>query len=89
LLRETNSEISRREVIELLNSSKSHLFKKHLDKSLEMVDVVKIFELLGLYQERPIPYFVLVRKALSLSIYFIIGIILLFFLIRLLDFILI
>ena len=89
LIKEAKPQITRDEILELFNKSKTFMLKRKSENVVGFIDVVQIFKILGLYEEKPVPYSILVKKAIYLSIGFLIISLILFYLIRFLDFILI
>ncbi|MBA7681581.1 hypothetical protein ES703_89921 [subsurface metagenome] len=89
LIKETKPQITRDEILELFNKSKTFMAKRKSENVVGFIDVVQIFKILGLYEEKPVPYSTLVKKAIYLSIGFLIICLILFYSIRFLDFILI
>lgn len=89
LIKEAKPQITRNEILELFNKSKTFMLKRKSENAIGFIDVVEIFKLLGFYEEKPVPYSILVKKAIYLSVSFAIISLILFYIIRLLDFVLI
>ena len=89
LIKEAKSQITRDEILELFNNSKTFILKRKSENVIGFINVVQIFKSLGLYEKSPVPYSILVKKAIYLSVGFIIISLILFYLIRFIDFILI
>ncbi len=89
LIKEAKPQITKDEILELFNNSKTFMLKSKSENIIGFIDVVKIFKSLGIYEEKPIPYSTLVKKAIYLSLGFIIISLILFYLVLFIDFILI
>lgn len=89
LIKEAKPHITKDEILELFSEAKRPILKYKMIGAQDLIDVVRVFTILDLYEEKPIPYSALIKKSVKISIYFIALLITAFFLIRLIDFILI
>ncbi|MHA1437194.1 MAG: S8 family serine peptidase [Promethearchaeota archaeon] len=79
LLKEFNPKITYTEILEIIKKASIYLNFFHDSDKYVTTNIIKVFEVLGLYQECILPYNFLIKRALKTSIYMIIFFISSFF----------